>query len=200
MHSVTWLLATTNAGKIREMKRIMEPYPIEVKGLKEMGIEVESPETGHTFLDNAFQKAEFYFNLVKSPVFADDSGLEVDALDGAPGIHSARFGGFETHAEKCAYLLDLLKDTGENQRTARFRCAAVFFDGEQRISASGALEGAIARAPAGYGGFGYDPIFCPTPGTRSLAEYEMAEKNKISHRGLAFSKLMEKLREKGYLP
>ncbi len=197
MHSITWLLATTNAGKIREMKRILEPYPIEVKGLKDLGITDESPETGQTFLDNAFQKAAFYHDLAKCPVLADDSGLEVDALNGQPGIHSARFGGFETHAEKCAYLLDLLKN--EDNRTARFRCAAVFLDGEQRFQAEGALEGRIGHAPVGDGGFGYDPIFLPTPGDRSLAQYEMAEKNRISHRGKAFSRLMEILGESGRL-
>jgi len=191
MDSLKWLLATRNAGKIRELQVILKETPIEVVSLEDLSITQESPETGTTFVENAMQKARFYHELAGIPTLADDSGLEVDALNGAPGIHSARFGGFETHAEKCAYLLGLLAEVSGELRTARFHCAAVGFDGRGFLSAEGSLEGYIGDRPIGSGGFGYDPIFHMERNGPSMAELDMAEKNRVSHRAEAFRALVQ---------
>ena len=200
MSSLTWLLATHNQGKLRELRRVMAEYPIKIVCLDDLGIEDESPETGKTFVENALQKAMFYYKKAGGmPVLADDSGLEVDALNGAPGIHSARFGGFPTHAEKCAYLLGLLGDVDADYRTARFRCAAVYYDGTRSLDVQGSLEGYIGTQPIGDLGFGYDPIFHPELDGLSLGQIPMEEKNKISHRGKAFRHLVENLLSAGVL-
>ena len=190
MDSLRWLLATHNQGKIRELRAILAPWNLAVTGLAEAEISAESPETADDFLGNAMQKAAFYFAQGGMPVVADDSGLEVDALNGAPGVHSSRFGGYASHAEKMAYLLRLLKGIELPYRTARFRCAAVYFDGRRFVSAEASLEGLVGLTGAGDGGFGYDPIFYPNSGKRSLAEIGIEEKNKISHRGTAFRELV----------
>jgi len=199
MAGVRWLLATRNAGKIRELRAILADTPIELVGLDDLGIEEESPETGSGFTANAKQKAAFYQARAGIPTLADDSGLEVDALDGAPGIHSARFGGFETHAEKRAYLLGLLAGLPPEMRTARFVCAAVFFDGASYLCAEGTQEGYIGMQSVGDGGFGYDPLFHKTWGGPSNAELDMKVKNETSHRGLAFRRLMTALIDGGRL-
>ena len=190
MGSIKWLLATKNPGKINELNQILKPFPIELSGLDAMGIRETSPESGTTFLDNAMQKAKFYYDRAGVPVLADDSGLEVDALNGAPGIHSARFGGFPDQRQKCLYLLNLLEGVQAPYRTARFHCAAVYFDGWRYISAEGSLEGFIRESPTGNKGFGYDPIFQPELNGPTLAQFDMAEKNAVSHRGKAFSSLL----------
>jgi len=190
MGALTWLLATHNAGKIRELRVILQDCPVAVVGLDDLEISDESPESGNSFIENAMQKAAFYHRLSGFPVLADDSGLEVDALNGAPGIHSSRFGGFPDHAAKCAYLLQLLEGTSAAYRTARFHCAAAYFDGRRYISAQDSLEGFIGDAVVGARGFGYDPIFHPQIGGPSLAQIDMAEKNRISHRGKAFRRLV----------
>lgn len=195
MDSLTWLLATHNQGKVGELRRILEDVPIEILGLADVGIEDESPESGNSFLENALQKARFYFERAGVSVLADDSGLEVDALDGSPGIHSARFGGLPTHEEKCRYLLDLIRDVPLASRTARFRCAAVYLDAHGFLSTEGAVEGWIGHSPVGDGGFGYDPIFFPEWGGASFAQIDMAIKNRVSHRGKAFQALIEKIFE-----
>ncbi len=199
MDSLTWLLATRNQGKIRELRQLLAESPVRVIGLEDLGVSGESPETGETFLENAMQKAKFYFERAGVPALADDSGLEVDALNGAPGIHSARFGGLPTHAEKCRYLLDLLGETPQPYRSARFCCAAVYYDGRSFLSAHGSLEGFIGFEPIGDKGFGYDPIFHPSPDGPSAAQIELAEKNRISHRGKAFRALIALIRERGGL-
>jgi len=192
MGAITWLLATRNKGKIRELRAILKAFPIEVVGLDDVGITEEAPETGFTFRQNAMQKARFYWkrNPERFPVLSDDSGLEVDALNGMPGIHSARFGGLATHEEKVRYLLGLMEEVPGDYRTARFSCAATFFDGWRYISAHGTLEGYLTTAPAGEGGFGYDPIFQIEQGGPTLAEISMEEKNAVSHRGQAFKDLV----------
>ena len=199
MDTLKWLLATRNQGKIRELRVILAETPITIVGLDDLGISDESPESGKTFLENAMQKARFYYDRARLPTLSDDSGLEVDALNGIPGIHSARFGGFDTHAEKCAYLLGLLAEVPGELRTARFHCAAVFYDGQSYLSAEGSLEGYIGDRPVGDGGFGYDPIFLPEQGGPSTAQYDMDAKNAVSHRGRAFRALMRGLAESGRL-
>ncbi|MDJ0839445.1 MAG: RdgB/HAM1 family non-canonical purine NTP pyrophosphatase [Acidobacteriota bacterium] len=200
MDSVKWLLATRNPGKIRELRIILADARIDIVGLGDLGIDEESPESGKTFLENAMQKARFYYERAGIPTLSDDSGLEVDALNGAPGIHSARFGGFKTHEEKCAYLLGLLAEVPKELRTARFVCAAVFHDGHEYISAEGSLEGFIGDRPVGDLGFGYDPVFHPEQDGPSTAEYGTEAKNAISHRGRAFRALVKGLEEAGRLP
>ena len=188
-----WLLATGNEGKVRELRRLLTGYPVKAIGLADMNLKAEAPETGDTFLENARQKAEWYWQRASIPVLADDSGLEVDALDGAPGIYSARFGGFETHAEKNSHLLQLVREVPPSERTARFRCAAVYFDGDRSLHAQGTLEGWIDFAPRGEGGFGYDPIFLLQPEGPTLAQISPEEKNRISHRARAFTDLLDQL-------
>lgn len=190
MGSIKWLLATRNLDKVRELRSILEPFPIELKSLDEQEITGESPETGDTFLENAMQKAAFYYQRSRLPVLADDSGLEVDALNGMPGIHSARFGGLKTHREKVDYLLALITEVPDQYRTARFNCAAVYYDGWRYVSAQGSLEGHLSETPQGEDGFGYDPIFRPFDGKLTMAQIPLAEKNKISHRGKAFKELV----------
>lgn len=112
MASLKWLLATGNKGKVRELRRLYEGSPIELVGLEDVGIHADCPESGDSFLENAKQKAEFYYKQSGLPTLADDSGIEVDHLAGRPGIYSARFGGLPSHAEKCRYLLSLLEDVG----------------------------------------------------------------------------------------
>ena len=200
MDSLRWLLATRNPGKVRELRQILAETPIELVGLDSLGIEEESPETGTSFLENAMQKARFYFERAHLPTLADDSGLEVDALGGAPGIHSARFGGFATHAEKRAYLLGLMAEIPRELRTARFMCAAVYYDGKSFLSAEGSQEGYIGERGVGDGGFGYDPIFHAEPDGPSNAQLEAAVKNARSHRGKAFRQLIGALERAGRLP
>ncbi|CAM2007067.1 RdgB/HAM1 family non-canonical purine NTP pyrophosphatase [Acanthopleuribacter pedis] len=198
--SVTWLLATGNAGKIKELRRLLAEYPVSVKGLSDYGLKGDAPETGETFIHNAKQKATYYKERVNVPVLADDSGLEIDALQGRPGVHSAYFGNLTTAEERNAYTLDLLKGVPPERRTARFRCMAVFFDGARWFQHDGTVEGWIAEAPRGDGGFGYDPLFLLAPEGPGLAEIDAVEKNKISHRGKAFRGLLADLAEAGVLP
>lgn len=193
MDPLKWLMATGNKGKIKEIKQILANAPIQVLALADLKITDESPESGSTFLENAMQKAAFYYERAKIPVMADDSGLEVDALNGAPGIHSARFGGFPTHPEKVAYLLGLMAEVPPDLRNARFVCAAVYYDGNRFISAEGRLEGYIGQRPVGDQGFGYDPIFHPELDGPSTAEIDPDHKNRISHRGKAFRGLVDAL-------
>ena len=196
MDSFKWLIATRNDGKVRELRRLLADFPISAVSLQELGVTEESPETGHTFRDNAMQKAKFYFEITGEPVIADDSGLEVDALNGLPGVHSARFGGFPTHAEKVAYLLGLMNDVPSDYRSARFKCAAVFYDGLEYLCAEGTIEGYIGKMPCGNEGFGYDPIFHPELNGPSMAEIPVEEKNRISHRGQAFKSLIQAYMDK----
>lgn len=200
MDSMKWLLATGNKGKVEELNRILQRTEVQLVGLEQAGIEADCPESADSFLENAKQKAEFYFKKAGIPTLADDSGLEVDYLDGRPGIYSARFGGLPTHAEKCAYLLELMKDVAPPYRTARFYCAAVYYDGATFMTSEGTIEGFVRLEPQGSGGFGYDPIFSTSWDGPTLAEMPLVEKNKISHRGKAFRGLVDHLRENGLLP
>lgn len=197
MAVLTCLLATGNQGKIKELRELASNLNLKLSDLKSSGIQADSPETGSSFLENAQQKALFYFQKSRMPVLADDSGLEVDALGGAPGIHSARFGGFPNHREKRAYLLDLLQDVEQAYRTARFYCSAVYYDGSHFYNAEATHEGFIGLAEKGSGGFGYDSIFYSQWDGPSNAEMEPEHKNRVSHRGQAFRKLFATLIRNG---
>jgi XTP/dITP diphosphohydrolase len=187
------LVATANPGKLRELAVILGRLPVELVGLDQAGLgsppQVE--ETGETFLDNARIKARAYAAWATIAAVADDSGLEVDALGGAPGVRSARYAGpGATDEANLAKLLAELEDVPEPRRTARFRCAAVLADppaGEWHAEA--AWEGRILRAPRGSGGFGYDPVFLPAGWDRTSAEVDPATKDAASHRGRAFGAL-----------
>ncbi len=188
------VLATRNPGKLREMAQIAEPYGIRIVALSD---EVEMPEeTGSSFLENARLKAVHGQIATKRPVLADDSGIEVEALLGAPGIYSARFSGPDATDERNNRLL-LERLEGQQSRKARYRAALVLFDGEREWSAMGTWEGEILHVPRGTGGFGYDPLFYVPELKLSAAELIPEEKSRHSHRGKAMRMLCELLAEQG---
>ncbi|WP_169008056.1 XTP/dITP diphosphatase [Faecalispora jeddahensis] len=187
---MTFVIATHNAKKLKELKRILEPLGFDAV-IREDLPEVE--ETGTTFAENALLKAESACKVTGMPAIADDSGLVVDALGGAPGVYSARYAGEgATDRQRYEKLLEELREVPTEQRTARFVSAVccVFPDGKI-LTAEGACEGIIAFEPKGEGGFGYDPIFLV--GERSYAEMTAEEKDSISHRGRALAKLAQEL-------
>ena len=187
------LLASGNPGKLRELRAILEGLPVELVGLADAGAgePPEVAETGATFLGNALLKARAYAAWSGLAAVADDSGLEVDALGGAPGVRSARYAG-EGAGDRANLdkLLAELDGVPPERRTARFRCAAVLADpkgGEWHAEA--AWEGRVLDAPRGTGGFGYDPVFLPDGWDRTSAEVDQATKDAASHRGRAFRAL-----------
>jgi XTP/dITP diphosphohydrolase len=197
------ILASRNAGKLREVRQILHPIGIEVVSLDEAGLgpEAEIEETGQTFEENALLKAEGIRKLTAGWVLADDSGLEVDALGGRPGVHSARYAGIELrgpgrdHAN-CLKVLSELSGVPEQQRTARFVCVLALVGPKEKIICRGACEGRIGTEPRGQNGFGYDPIFVPCGRCKTMAELTAEEKNAISHRGEALRQLARTLSKK----
>ena len=185
------VIATRNMGKLEEFKVLMKELPIEIKCLADFD-EVEEPaETGRTFAANARMKAQYYAKKLGVPCIADDSGLEVQALDGAPGVRSARYAGEKaTDAENNEKLLNIMKF--QVKRTCRFRCALAVAlpNGKVLNEVDGICEGILLHAPLGEGGFGYDPLFWSTELHKGMAEASIQEKNKISHRGKAIRKLV----------
>ena len=189
------VLATGNAGKLREMRAILAPWSVQVRSLGEFvatGIE----ETGDTFVANALLKARYAAAASGLPAIADDSGLEVDALRGAPGVRSARYAGdAATDADNNAKLLGALAAVPDAVRTARYRCAIVYMaapDDPAPVIVEAAWEGRIGRTARGRGGFGYDPLFLVDGGERTAAELDEAEKNTRSHRGQALRALVDR--------
>ena len=189
------IAATGNMGQLREFARIFAPLGIEPAAQSEVcpGLSVE--ETGTTFAENAFLKADAVHERTGLAAVADDSGLCVDALDGAPGVYSARYAGEETpYPEKISRLLGELEGVPEERRTARFVAHICYIGADgARIDAEGTCEGKIGWEPRGDGGFGYDPIFYV--GDRSFAELSAEEKDAVSHRGKALRELARKLNE-----
>ena len=189
------LLATTNAGKLREIRQILTGLPVAVRSLADVPAVVEPEETGATFAENARQKALYYARETGGLVVAEDSGLEIDALGGAPGIYSARFGAEEAPAyeQKFELIYRMLTErTGGIESTARFVCAlALAQAGEVLFEARGTVEGRVTKPPRGNGGFGYDPIFYYPPFDATLAELDADRKAAVSHRGAAFRQLRE---------
>jgi XTP/dITP diphosphohydrolase len=191
-----YLVATGNRHKTEAIRSILADYPITLTDLSEQKPVPEPEETGATFLENALIKSRYYAEMTGFASMADDSGLEIDALDGRPGVLSARYAGSDTpHSVKMARLLEEMAGVPQEKRTARFRCvAAVTFPDGREYSAEGAMEGVIAFEPRGSGGFGYDPIvFIPQLGC-TVAELTPEQKDSFSHRGIAFRRLMEKLK------
>lgn len=188
--------ATNNAKKIEEVKAALGS-DFEIVSLQQIGCHEELPETGDTLEHNAFQKARFVKDHYGVDCFADDTGLEVDALDGAPGVYSGRFAGEPRSDERNISLL-LEKMAGKAERTARFRTViALILDGEES-SFEGTAEGEILDQKVGHGGFGYDPIFKPTGFDKTFAELTLAEKNNMSHRGKAVNALISFLRHRKF--
>ena len=183
------LVATTNPGKVREIRGILADVPVELVSLEQFPDIDEPEETGTTFAENARLKALYYAAKTGLPAVADDSGIEIDALDKAPGVHSARWHG-DHYPTKFAVIYRELAARGLTTSPARF-VAHIAVAGEGRIlfEATGTVEGEIAREPAGTHGFGYDPIFFYPPYGCTLAEVEGAKKAAVSHRGKAFRQL-----------
>jgi XTP/dITP diphosphohydrolase len=194
------VLATGNAGKLREMRAILAPWGVDVRPQSEF-TPASADETGLSFVENAILKARFAAASSGLPAIADDSGLEVDALHGAPGIYSARYAGAGADdAANNAKLLADLEAVPDHGRSARYRCAMVFMRWPQDpspIVRQARWEGRIARMPRGTGGFGYDPLFLVGDGGLMAAELEPGLKNEISHRGQALRALVTALTEPG---
>nr|HID14740.1 RdgB/HAM1 family non-canonical purine NTP pyrophosphatase [Anaerolineae bacterium] len=188
------LIATQNPGKVREFRFLLAPLKARLCFPFELGLQVKVPEDGITYADNASQKALAYMRVSGLLTLADDSGLEVDALDGAPGIHSARYTQGRD-ADRVAALLTQLRSAPWEQRTARFRCVVVIATPSGEFySAEGVCEGLIAFEPAGEGGFGYDPVFYLPEYGCTMAQLPEAEKNRISHRARAVKAALPILR------
>jgi XTP/dITP diphosphohydrolase len=189
------ILASNNAHKIKEIKEILSDYNFEVISLLEAGINVEIVEDGETFEENAFKKAKEIMDLTGQACLADDSGLEVYALNGAPGVYSARFSGEHGNCRKNNdKLLELMKNVPDNKRGARFVSSIVllFPDGRE-IKVEGYVEGIIGYEEKGVEGFGYDPLFYIPELNKTFAQLESKDKNAISHRGEALKLLKKKL-------
>ena len=193
------VFASSNAGKIRELDELLAPLGMQVKSQVEMGVE-PLPETAVTFIENAIVKARHASSITGLGAIADDSGLEVDALDGAPGLYSARFAAMHDagsgDSDNNALLLKKLKNVADNKRGARFRSVMVFLRHENDPSpviAEGVWEGHILRTVMSGGGFGYDPVFCNHDTNTAASLLDKHEKNRLSHRGQAVAQLIARL-------
>lgn len=195
------VLASKNPHKLAEIQKIVERFDIQLVLESELGVDIDVEETGTTFEENSLLKAKAVMEATGLPALADDSGIAVDALNGAPGVYSARYG-FDDSLDDWGRLQLLLKNTEnvpDGQRQAQFVCVITLMtpDG-QVIQARGEVHGELLRTPAGTGGFGYDPIFYYPPLGKTLAEVAPEEKNQVSHRARALKVLYEKMKEAGY--
>lgn len=183
------ILASNNKNKLREFREILEPLGYELISQSEAGADIEAEETGTTFEGNAYIKAKAAYDLTHLPVIADDSGLEVDALGGEPGIYSARYA---EEGKRCEKVLEKMEGVPDEKRTARFICAVCYIDKNgESFTVKGVCEGKIGYEKRGTNGFGYDPIFMY--GERSFAEISAEEKDNVSHRADALKKFKEKM-------
>ncbi|WP_456455795.1 RdgB/HAM1 family non-canonical purine NTP pyrophosphatase [Thermovibrio sp.] len=191
------VFATSNEGKVKEVKEALKEFGIEVLSLRKVGKELLPPEeTGRTFCENAYQKADYYSKALKLPVIAEDSGLEVKALNNLPGVFSSRFAGKSaTDEENNLKLISELKKRGLTSSPARY-VSFFFFSFPEKFGlwSEGEVRGKVIVEPRGSGGFGYDPLFIPEGYEKTMAELPLKEKNRISHRGRALKKLVELLR------
>lgn len=190
------ILASKNPGKLRELQEILGELHVEVLMESQVGLDLDVEETGTTFEENSFLKADAVMKASGMAAIADDSGLMVDALDGAPGVYSARYGNLHNDADRTAYLLKNLESVPEEKRTAKFVSVitACFPDGRV-IQARGECPGVITRSPRGGGGFGYDPVFLVPELGATFSELSPEEKNRISHRGRALRLFAQKMNE-----
>ena len=195
------VLASKNKHKLEEISKITEKFDMELVLESELGVDIDVEETGSTFEENSFLKAEAGMKAAGLPALADDSGIAVDALNGEPGIYSARYG-FDESLDDRGRLNLLLKNTEnvpDDKRQAKFVCVITLVTPQgQTIQARGEVHGMLLRAPAGENGFGYDPIFYYPPFGKSLAQVSPEEKNRVSHRANALKVFYEKLKEAGY--
>lgn len=195
------VLASKNQHKLVEISKILEKLDIQLILQSELGVDIDVEETGTTFEENSLQKATAVMKATGMPALADDSGIAVDALNGEPGVYSARYG-FDESLDDWGRLLLLLKNTEnvpDGQRQAQFVCVITLVTPEGKvIQTRGEVHGELLRQPAGQGGFGYDPIFYYPPYGKTLAEVSAEEKNAVSHRARALRKLYDKLKEEGY--
>ena len=190
----TLIFASNNAHKLGEIRNLLD-NTIEIQSLKDINLEGDIPETSDTLEGNATQKAEWIYSRIGQDCFADDTGLEVEALDGAPGVYSARYAGEGcSFADNVNKLLKAMK--GQSNRKARFRTVICLIENGKKNYFEGIVNGTIVEKGSGNMGFGYDPIFVPDGYNISFAEMPLDEKNKISHRGLATQKLVEYLKSK----
>jgi len=200
------ILATKNKGKVKEIREFFKPSPIvgvitnnstviELQSLNDFPEIVDIPETGDTFEENAWIKAKAVYDRTQICTLADDSGLEVDYLNGRPGVYSARYSGENAADEdNRKKLLHELKNAADHNRTARFVCVMVFYDGIKNSIFKGVCEGTIIESERGNEGFGYDPIFIPEGYDKTFAELDMKTKNQISHRGKALTAVKQYLK------
>ena len=195
------VLASKTPHKLVEISKITEQFDIQLVLQSELGVDIDVEETGTTFEENSYLKARAVMEATGLPALADDSGIAVDALNGEPGIYSARYG-FDESLDDWGRLQLLLKNTAnvpDGQRQAQFVCVITLVTPDGKvIQARGEVHGELLRAPAGNGGFGYDPIFYYPPFGKSLAEVSAEEKNQVSHRANALRVFYEKLKEAGY--
>jgi XTP/dITP diphosphohydrolase len=200
------LIATHSRHKLEELRTLLELPDADLVGLGELGITADAPEPFESFAENACAKARFYADLSGLPTMADDSGLEVDALGGGPGVRTRRYAGeVATDEENNARLLDALRGLRADRRRARYRCLLAYAEPGWPEAAAvlrdGTMEGRIAESGRGAGGFGYDPIFEPLSepvGGRTVGQMSAEEKNRISHRAEAARKMGAELRARGY--
>lgn len=196
------VLASKNAHKLAEIRAITEPFGLEPILQAELGVTAAAEETGTTFEENSRLKAQEILRLTAMPTIADDSGLVVDALDGAPGVYSARYGFDDTLDDRgrMNLLLKNMEAVPDGRRQAKFVCVITFLTPQgECIQVRGEVHGEILRAAQGENGFGYDPVFYYPPLGKTLAQMTAEEKNQISHRARALQKLNEKLKERSYV-
>lgn len=185
------VIATRNKGKIREIKEFLDGFPVDIRDLDDFGPIPPVQEDGASFDENAYKKASFVSRVLGIPALADDSGLVVEALAGAPGVHSARYGGVHaTDRQRCERLLREMK--GRSQRKAAFECViSIAVPTGAALTYEARCEGEISLSPAGEQGFGYDPIFFYPPLQKTFAQLARQEKNRVSHRGKALKELRD---------
>lgn len=189
------ICASSNKDKLREIREIFSDFDCEIVSMKDAGTDIDVEETGETFLENAYIKAKAVWDITGGIVFSDDSGLEVDFLDKAPGVYSARFMGKDTSYDiKNKKIIDLLENAKGSERSARYKAAicCILEDGSV-MEIEESMEGEIAKSPKGSEGFGYDPIFFVKEFSKTASELSREEKNKISHRGKALRVLKDRL-------
>ncbi len=190
-HQIILVIATRNKGKIKEIKNLLKDFPLDIKNLDDFGPIPHLEEDGDTFDENAYKKASFAARILGVPALADDSGLMVEALKGAPGVHSARYAGENTTDEQ-RYLKLLSEMEGTSNRRAAFECViSIAVPTGPALTYEASCEGLITEMPAGSNGFGYDPVFFYPPYKKTFAELTGQEKNRVSHRGKALAELKD---------
>ena len=188
------IIATHNSDKEKELRSVLDDCPVEVMSLEQFPEIGDIEETGSTLYENAKLKADTVNRITNLPCLGDDTGLEVDALNGAPGVYSSRYAGENvSYEDNVTKLLSELRSTPSEKRTARFRTIIFYTDGERELYTQGEIQGIITKSPRGANGFGYDPVFYIPELKKTMAELTSAEKNKLSHRGQAMRKFRKLL-------